>query len=99
MGLPARAAPCLFLLLAGCGACAKSDAERAAEERVAIEARIRDSNLLVPYRALKLTLRAQGEQDAPEAVGLLFSAFAETRGLPDREMTAGEARPGIRVPR
>lgn len=92
MGLPARAAPCLFLLLAGCGACAKSDAERAAEERVAIEARIRDSNLLVPYRALKLTLRAQGEQDAPEAVGLLFSAFAETRGLPDREMTAGEAR-------
>jgi hypothetical protein len=82
----------MLALLATCGGCHKTDAERAAEERAKIEKRIRDSNTLVPYRALKLTLRATGTAEQPEAVAALWAVLLETRKLPDREPTPEEAR-------
>jgi hypothetical protein len=79
-------------LLTACGSYRKTDAERAAEERAKIERRIRDSNTLVPYRALKLTLRAQGTGREPEEVAALWNLLEGTRALPDRETTPEEAR-------
>jgi hypothetical protein len=79
-------------LLTACGSYRKLDAERAAEERAKIERRIRDSHTLVPYRALKLTLRAQGTGREPEAVTALWSLLAGTRALPGGEVSPEEAR-------
>lgn len=79
-------------LLAACGGCRKTDAERAAEERAEIEKKIRDSTTLVPYRAFKLTLRAQGTGEEPEAVAALWKMIDETRSLPEKAATAEEAR-------
>ncbi|PTL77164.1 hypothetical protein DAT35_46490 [Vitiosangium sp. GDMCC 1.1324] len=79
-------------LLAACGGCRKTDAERAAEERAEIEKKIRDSNTLVPYRAFKLTLRAQGTAEEPEAVTALWKILEETQNLPEKAVTAEEAR-------
>jgi tetratricopeptide (TPR) repeat protein len=87
-----RAAVLSLVLLALAGGCSKSDAERAAEERAEIEERIRDSYSLVPYRALKLTIRAQGQPNAPEEVAALWTALAETRTLPEKQGTEEEAR-------
>ncbi|WP_257457669.1 hypothetical protein [Archangium lipolyticum] len=92
-GIAHRALLILMLaLLPACGGCHKTDAERAAEERAKIEKRIRDSNTLVPYRALKLTLRAHGAEDQPEAVTALWEMVQETQKLPQRELTPEEAR-------
>ncbi|MFP2930695.1 hypothetical protein ACLESO_36955 [Pyxidicoccus sp. 3LG] len=82
---------CLVLLAALAG-CRKTDAERAAEERGEIEKKIRDSYALVPYRALKLTIRAEGQPNAPEEIAALWKAVAETRSLPEKAVTDEEAR-------
>ena len=79
-------------LLTACGGCSKTDAERAAEERAKIEQQIRDSNTLVPYRALKLTARAQGTGKEPEAVKALWKMVLETERLPHRELTPEQTR-------
>lgn len=84
------AAALTLVLLSACGGCRATDAERAARERAEIEQRVRDSFSLVPYRALKLTLRANGEPNAPEEVALLWKAVAETRALPDKPLTDEE---------
>jgi len=84
-----------LVLLTACGGCSKTDAERAAEERAKIEKQIRDSNTLVPYRALKLTARAQGAENEPEAVAVLSKLLLETRNLPNKDvedLTPEEAR-------
>lgn len=86
-----RLAALTLALLTACGGCHKTDAERAAEERAKIERQIRDSNTLVPYRALKLTVRAQGTEHQPEAVTALWKMLEETRGLPTKQATADEA--------
>src|SRR5690349_24647561 len=77
-----HAAVLSLVLLAVLGGCRKSDAERAAEERAKIEEKIRGSYTLVPYRALKLTLRAEGQPHAPEDIAALWKALAATRALP-----------------
>ncbi|QRO03058.1 hypothetical protein JRI60_52390 [Archangium violaceum] len=82
----------MLALLTACGGCHKTDAERAAEERAKIEKQIRDSNTLVPYRALKLTLRAYGTAEQPEAVTALWEMVLETQKLPQRELTQEETR-------
>ncbi|MDC0713749.1 hypothetical protein POL68_35105 [Stigmatella sp. ncwal1] len=82
----------VLAVLPACGGCGKTDAERAAAERAEIEERIRDSNVLVPYRALKLTLRAEGTGREPEAVRALWQMLGETRNLPDKAATVEEAR-------
>jgi hypothetical protein len=87
-----RLAVLALALLTACGGCRKTDAERAAEERAKIEQRIRDSNALVPYRALKLTVRARGTGTEPEAVTALWNILAETQALPDKAATPEEAR-------
>jgi hypothetical protein len=81
-----------LVLLAVLGGCRKSDAERAAEERAKIEEKIRDSYTLVPYRALKLTIRAEGQPHAPEEIAALWKAVEATRTLPDKAVTQEEAR-------
>lgn len=81
-----------LVLLAGLGGCRKSDAERAAEERAEIDRKLRDSYALVPYRALKLTVRAEGQPNAPEEIAILWKALDQTRALPDRAVTDEEAR-------
>lgn len=91
-GRRARAAAVLLMFLSVLGGCRKTDAERAAEERAEIEKKIRDSYALVPYRALKLTLRAEGQPNAPEEIAALWKAVAETRTLPERSVTDEEAR-------
>jgi hypothetical protein len=83
--------PLALAILLACGGCRKSDAERAAEERAKIEERIRDSTSLVPYRALKLTARAQGTAQEPEAVTALWKMLEQTRELPGKEATAEQA--------
>jgi hypothetical protein len=83
--------PLALAMLLACGGCRKSDAERAAEERAKIEERIRDSTSLVPYRALKLTARAQGTAQEPEAVTALWKMLEQTRELPGKEATAEQA--------
>jgi hypothetical protein len=82
----------VLVLLTACGGCRKTDAERAAEERAKIEQRIRDSNTLVPYRALKLALRARGTEKEPAAVAALWGLLAETQALPGKGVTPEEAR-------
>jgi hypothetical protein len=79
-------------LLTVCGGCHKTDAQRAAEERGKIEKQIRDSNTLVPYRALKLTMRAYGAGNEPEAVAALWKLAQETRNLPSKDLTPEETR-------
>lgn len=90
--LRTRAAALVLVLLTACGGCHKTDAERAAEERAEIEKRIRDSYTLVPYRALKVTMRSQGEPNAPEEVAALWKALDETRKLPEKAANEEEAR-------
>lgn len=86
------ALPCLLLALLASGGChSKSDAERAAGERAALEQRIRDSNTLVPYRALKLSLRAEGTGREPEEVATLWRLVEQTRTLPEHPATPAEA--------
>lgn len=87
-----RLAVLALALLTACGSHRKTDAERAAEERTKIERRIRDSHTLVPYRALKLTLRAQGTDREPEAVTALWNLLAGTRAPPGGEVTPEEVR-------
>ena len=74
-----------------------TDAERAAKERAEIEERMRDSVTLVPYRAFKLTLRANGEAGAPEEVAQLWKALAQTRALPDKPLTDEATREAART--
>lgn len=90
--LRTRATALVLVLLTACGGCHKTDAERAAEERATIEKRIRDSYTLVPYRAMKVTLRSQGEPNAPEEVAALWKALDETHKLPEKAATEEEAR-------
>ncbi|MFP2907555.1 hypothetical protein ACLESD_21390 [Pyxidicoccus sp. 3LFB2] len=91
--VPSRLATSLCLvLLVGLGGCRKSDAERAAEERAEIDKKLRDSYALVPYRALKLTIRAEGQPNAPEEIATLWKAVAETRALPEKAVTDEDAR-------
>jgi hypothetical protein len=80
---------CLVFLL-GLGGCRKSDAERAAEERAEIDQKQRDSYALVPYRALKLTVRAEGQPHAPEEIATLWKVLEDTRTLPERAATPEE---------
>jgi tetratricopeptide (TPR) repeat protein len=89
---PVRAAVLSLVLLALVGGCRKSDAERAAEERAEIDKRIRDSYALVPYRALKLTLRSVGQPNAPQEVDALWKALAATQSVPELQGTPEEAR-------
>ncbi|WP_375754420.1 hypothetical protein [Corallococcus exercitus] len=95
-GLRHRIAALLLVGLTACGGCQKTDAERAAKERAEIDQRLRDSAALVPYRALKLTVRAEDDPRAPAEVALLWKALAETRALPDKpvndEVTRAAAR-------
>jgi hypothetical protein len=79
----------LGLLLAGCPK-KKTDAERAAEERAAAEKRVQDSFVLVPYRALKITLRGAGVNDPRLAEQkALFDDLTTLRGgIADRELEA-----------
>jgi hypothetical protein len=90
--LRVRAAVLSLVLVAVLGGCRKSDAERAAEERAEIEKRIRDSYSLVPYRALKLTMRAQGQPHAPAEVAALWTALGETLTRQEQQGTPEEAR-------
>ncbi|MBE4751730.1 hypothetical protein G4177_26520 [Corallococcus sp. ZKHCc1 1396] len=88
------------LLLVGataCGGCRATDAERAAKERADMEERMRDSVAILPYRAFKLTLRADGDPRAPEEVALLWKALAETRELPDKPLTDEATRDAART--
>ncbi|RKH37441.1 hypothetical protein [Corallococcus sicarius] len=88
----------LFLVgLTACGGCRMTDAERAAKERAEIEERMRDSVTLLPYRAFKLTLRANGEAGAPEEVAQLWKALAATRALPDKPLTDEATRDAART--
>lgn len=96
-GLLPRLAALLLLGLVACGGCQRTDAERAAKERAEIDQRMRDSVALVPYRALKLTLRADGDPKAPEEVALLWKALAETRSLPDKPLTDEATRAAART--
>lgn len=82
----------LLGVLPACSGCRQTDAERAARERAEIEERIRDSSALVPYRALKLTARAQGTGREPEAVTALWGMVQETASLPEKAATVEEAQ-------
>lgn len=87
-----RATALVLVLLSACGGCRKTDAERAAEERAEIEQKLRDSNALVPYRALKVSIRSQGEPNAPEEVTALWTTLAATKDLPEKAATAEDAQ-------
>ncbi|MCP3142292.1 hypothetical protein [Pyxidicoccus xibeiensis] len=87
-----RVAALSLVLLSVLAGCRKSDAERAAEERAEMDKKLRDSYALVPYRALKLTVRAQGQPNAPEEIATLWKAVAETQALPEKAVTDEEAR-------
>ncbi|MBN9682669.1 MULTISPECIES: hypothetical protein [unclassified Corallococcus] len=96
-GLRHRIAALLLVGLTACGGCQKTDAERAAKERAEIDQRLRDSVALVPYRALKLSVRAGDDPKAPEEVALLWKAVAETRALPDKPITDEATRAAART--
>lgn len=87
-----RAAALSLVFLVLLGGCRKTDAERAAEERAEIEKKIRDSYALVPYRALKLTMRAAGQENAPEEIAALWQRLEETRSPTGRPFTEEETR-------
>lgn len=87
-----RAAALSLILVSVLAGCRKTDAERAAEERAEIDKKLRDSYALMPYRALKLTLRAEGQPNAPEEVAALWTALAETRTLPEKPVSDEEVR-------
>ncbi|WP_375742045.1 hypothetical protein NR800_21855 [Corallococcus interemptor] len=96
-GLRHRIAALLLVGLTACGGCQKTDAERAAKERAEIDQRLRDSVALVPYRALKLSVRAGDDPRAPEEVALLWKAVAGTRALPDKPLTDEATRAAART--
>jgi hypothetical protein len=92
------AAALVLVLLSSCGGCrGKTDAERAAQERAEIERKVRDSYILVPYRALKLTLRSEREPNVPPELAVLWRAVDETRHLPEKAATEEEARRMARI--
>ncbi len=50
----------------GCGGCSKTDAERAAEERAEAEERWKSSRAILPWRAMKGSVRSNGADPRPE---------------------------------
>lgn len=88
----ATAAALSLVLLSVLAGCRKTDAERAAEERAEMDKKLRDSYALVPYRAMKLTFRAEGQPNAPEEIAALWKAAAETRALQEKPLTDEESR-------
>jgi hypothetical protein len=92
-----RAAALSLVFLSLLAGCRKSDAERAAEERAEIDKKLRDSYALVPYRAFKLTYRAEGQPNAPEEVAALWKAAAATRELPEKAVSEEDARRMARI--
>lgn len=79
----------LALALSGCS-CRTSDAEKARREREQLEARLKTSLTLLPYRLVKITLRAKDDPRRPAAVDALWQVLDETRGLPAKPATAEE---------
>lgn len=70
--MPRRTLALLLAAAAALTACRKSDAERARAERAALAEKMRSAPGLVPYRLLKLAVRAEGAPDAPpelQAIG------------------------------
>ncbi len=55
-----------LVMTCGCGSCDKTDAERAAEERAQAEERWKKSNAILPWRALKGSVRSSGAEPRPE---------------------------------
>ncbi len=84
---------CLLLMLAVLSdcACRKTDAQRAREEREAIEKKLRNSLTLFPYRLVKLSLRSRNSPNRPKAVDTVAKVLDQTRALPQEVTTAAEA--------
>jgi len=78
----------LALALPSC-AC-KTDAQRAHEERAAVEKELRESFSLLPYRLMKLTVRSSKSPTRPAAIDSLFAIIEETQNLPQKPATAEE---------
>lgn len=78
------------LLLTSC-ACRKTDAQRAREEREAMEQKLRSSLTLFPYRLVKLSLRSRGSPDRPAALDAVSRVLDQSRALPETVTTPAEA--------
>ena len=84
-----RALPLVALLFAGC-VCRSSDAEKAKREREKMEDRVRSSLALLPYRLVKISVRAKDDPKRPAAVDALWKMLAETQALPAKPATTEE---------
>jgi hypothetical protein len=83
------AAVALAALAASCS-CRSSDADRAKREREQMEARIKSSLTLLPYRLVKISVRAHDDPKRPPAVDVLWKVLDETRALPAKPATPEE---------
>lgn len=77
------------LLLTSCF-CRKTDAQKAQAERDQMEERIKTSLTLLPYRLVKIGVRAKDDPRRPPAVDALQLMLAETQALPAKPATAEE---------
>ncbi|MDP1829797.1 MAG: hypothetical protein Q8L48_41405 [Archangium sp.] len=77
------------LLLTSC-ACRKTDAQKAQAERDQLEERIKTSLTLLPYRLVKIGVRAKDDPRRPPAVDALQLMLAETQALPPKPATTAE---------
>ncbi|GMU61070.1 MAG: hypothetical protein AMXMBFR34_28330 [Myxococcaceae bacterium] len=86
-----RALGCVLALAVSSCACRESDARKAQREREKLEERLKSSLSLLPYRLVKISLRAKDDPRRPAAVDALWQVLAETQALPAKPATAEEA--------
>ncbi len=84
------------LALSG-AACRKSDARRAAEERAALQKELGGSYTIIPYRLLKLAVRAEGRPDAPPEIQGIVDPASRSGELTRRGDVGGDAQAVARM--
>jgi tetratricopeptide (TPR) repeat protein len=83
---------CLALVGLGVAGCRESDALKAAKERAEVQKDLEKSDILVPYRTLKVGLRAAGAKDRPQGLDPLIATVDKTMGL-----VAGTGQEGTKI--
>jgi len=79
-----------ILVLTDCS-CRKTDAQRAREEREAMDKKLRSSLTLFPYRLVKLSMRSRNSPNRPKALDAVSQVLDQSRALPQTVTTPTEA--------
>lgn len=94
---PSRPLRVLLIAALATTACRKTDAERAAAERAGFQEQLRSSYALVPYRFLKLAVRAEGAPNAPEELGKVLEEARRIGDLTQQDRVRSDAEAVLRL--